>query len=88
MVPVAARSATVWRSSRAATGSTPIDGSSRNSTSRPVQQPAGDVQPLPHAPGVALDPVVLPAGQPDQLEQLGDPRASAPGAGTPYSSAK
>ena len=47
---------------------------------RVVQQPARDVQPLPHAARVALDPLLLAAGQADQLEQLVDPRASAPAA--------
>ena len=34
-----------------------------------VQQAAGDVEPLPHAARVALDPLALATGQADQLEQ-------------------
>jgi hypothetical protein len=39
-----------------------------------VQQAAGDVQPLPHPPRVALDALLLPAGQPRELQQLADAR--------------
>ena len=38
-----------------------------------VQQPAGDVQPLPHAAGEALDALLLAAGEADHLEQVADP---------------
>ena len=39
-----------------------------------MQQAAGDVQPLAHAPGVALDPLALAPGQPDEIQQLADQR--------------
>jgi hypothetical protein len=52
-----------------------------------VQQAARDVQPLPHAARVALDPLLARAGEADQLEQLADAGACSRG-GTPYSSAK
>src|SRR5256885_5285756 len=42
---------------------------------RVVQEPAGDVQALAHTARVALAPLLLASGQPDELEQLGDPRA-------------
>src|SRR5205085_10741438 len=38
-----------------------------------VEQAAGDVQPLPHAARVALDALLLATGEPDEVEQLGDP---------------
>src|SRR6185503_14832877 len=44
---------------------------------RVVQEPAGDVQPLAHAARVALDPLLLAALEPDELEQLLDPRPLA-----------
>ena len=84
----AASSATVCRSSRAATGSTPIDGSSRNSTSGPVQQPAGDVQPLPHAPRVALDPLASPGRSSPTSSSSSAMRRFCSRGGTPYNSAK
>ena len=37
-------------------------------------KPAGDVEPLAHAARVALDPLLLTALEPDELEQLVDPR--------------
>ena len=54
-------------------------GSSRNSTCGLVDQAAGDVQALPHAPRVALDPFALPTGQADELEQLTDAGLLLPG---------
>ncbi len=42
-----------------------------------VEEPAGDVEPLPHAPRVALDTLLLAAVEPDQLEQLSDARPLA-----------
>ena len=52
-----------------------------------VEDPARDVQSLPHAARVALDALLLAALQADQLEHLVDPiRCALPE--TPYSSAK
>ena len=42
-----------------------------------MQQPAGDVQPLPHAARVRLDALALPPLEPHELEQLVDPGALA-----------
>ena len=39
-----------------------------------VQDPARDVQPLPHAAGEALDPFLLAALQADELQDLVDPQ--------------
>ena len=44
---------------------------------RIVEQPAGDVQALPHPAGVALDALLLAPLQADELEQLVDPGALA-----------
>src|SRR5581483_4590295 len=38
-----------------------------------VEDPARDVEPLPHPARVALDPLLLAARQPDELEHLVDP---------------
>ena len=46
---------------------------------RVVQQAAGDVEPLAHAARVPLDPLLLAAREPDELEQLLDPRPLAAG---------
>ena len=43
-----------------------------------MQQAARDVEPLPHAAAVALDPLALAAVEPDEPEQLLDPRPLAP----------
>ena len=39
-----------------------------------VEQAAGDMQPLPHAARVPLHLLLLPAGQPDHVQQGVDPR--------------
>src|SRR5215218_4013124 len=44
---------------------------------RVVEDPARDVEPLPHPSGVALDALLLTAGEPDELEHLADPLALA-----------
>ena len=69
------RSATrsVARSSRAPTGSIADRRLVEEEDGRVVQQAARDVQPLPHAARVALDPLLLAALQADELEQLVDP---------------
>src|ERR687892_53989 len=38
----------------------------------PMQQPGGDVGPPLHAPGVGVDAVVAPVGEPHDVEHLGD----------------
>ena len=38
-----------------------------------MQEPAGDVEPLPHPARVPLDALALAPGQPDELEQLRNP---------------
>ena len=53
----------------------PIVGSSRNTTGGVVKEPAGDVEPLAHPPGVALDPLLLAAVEADELQELGDAAA-------------
>ena len=50
---------------------------------RIVQEPARDVQPLAHPAAVALDALVLAALEPDELEQLVDPRRAAARGSTP-----
>ena len=40
-----------------------------------VEQPPGDVEALAHPAGVALDPLLLAALEPDELQELGDPGA-------------
>ena len=45
-----------------------------------MQQAAGDVEPLPHTPGEALDPFVLATPEADELEQLVDADALPLGA--------
>src|SRR5205807_9837340 len=39
---------------------------------RVVQEPARDMEPLPHAARIALDALVLAAAEPDEVEELGD----------------
>jgi hypothetical protein len=46
---------------------------------RVVQQAAGDVQALPEAARVALDPVAGPIGEPDEVEHVTDPPALVAG---------
>ena len=56
-------------SSRRATGSVPVSGSSRNSTERVVHQRLGQLDPLPHPLGIAPDRPVGMLGHPHQLER-------------------
>ena len=65
-----------------ASGSSPVVGSSRNSTCGRWMQPHGDVEPPLHAAGVGLDPPVARVGEAEALERLGDPLAQR-GAGDP-----
>src|SRR5205814_5343235 len=41
---------------------------------RVVEQSAGDVQALPHSPGVALDLLLLATGQTDEVEERSEER--------------